>query len=104
MNRPARPVEVALTASTVVLLTACGSGGGDGSSCDRQVHIDDGGSGVPFYRVDERGASTKNRRTGKVTTTSGKPESVLRYRARPDRTSQGVWKNVSLTTVAGGCG
>jgi hypothetical protein len=69
-----------------------------------QVHINDTGSGVLFYCVDEREASTKNRKTGKVTTTPDKPESVLQYRARLDKTSQGVWKNVSLTTVAGGCG
>ncbi|WP_328552949.1 MULTISPECIES: hypothetical protein [unclassified Streptomyces] len=68
-----------------------------------QVHINDSGSGVLFYCVDERKASTKNRKTGKVTTTPDKPESVLQYRARLDKTSQGVWKNVSLTTVAGGC-
>lgn len=69
-----------------------------------QVHINDSGSGVLFYCVDERKASTKNRKTGKVTTTPDKPESVMQYRARLDKTSQGVWKNVSLTTVAGGCG
>ncbi|MFF3450009.1 hypothetical protein ACFYXJ_23070 [Streptomyces sp. NPDC002667] len=68
-----------------------------------QVHINDTGSGVLFYCVDERKASTKNRKTGKVTTTPDKPESVLQYRERLDKTSQGVWKNVSLTTVAGGC-
>ncbi|MFF8536217.1 hypothetical protein ACF07B_30380 [Streptomyces sp. NPDC015532] len=68
-----------------------------------QVHINDSGSGVLFYCVDERKASTKSRKTGKVTTTPDKPESVLQYRARLDKTSQGVWKNVSLTTVAGGC-
>lgn len=68
-----------------------------------QVHINDTGSGVLFYCVDERKASTKNRRTGKVTATPDKPESVLQYRERLDKTSQGVWKNVSLTTVAGGC-
>lgn len=68
-----------------------------------QVHINDSGSGVLFYCVDERKASTKNRKTGKVTATPDKPESVLQYRARLDKTSQGVWKNVSLTTVAGGC-
>lgn len=68
-----------------------------------QVHINDSGSGVLFYCVDERKASTKNRKTGKVTTTPDKPESVLQYRERLDKTSQGVWKNVSLTTVAGGC-
>ncbi|WP_328671991.1 hypothetical protein [Streptomyces sp. NBC_00328] len=70
---------------------------------DPQVHINDSGSGVLFYCVDERKASTKNRKTGKVTATPDKPESVLQYRARLDKTSQGVWKNVSLTTVAGGC-
>ncbi|MFE4703558.1 hypothetical protein ACFRIC_41545 [Streptomyces sp. NPDC056738] len=217
MNRPARLVVAALTASTALLLTACGSGGGDDSSSDKikgadadgkkasasapassptaqdgagrpkitlskdfqanfqgwtnsdpklqailddgreelrskyaaiiesnpdsdavafynsgtsltsarqwiksftdtddgligevtvynpQVHLNDTGSGVLFYCVDERKASTKNRRTGKVTTTPDKPESVLQYRERLDKTSQGVWKNVSLTTVAGGC-
>ncbi|MFI0962507.1 hypothetical protein ACH4S8_14060 [Streptomyces sp. NPDC021080] len=69
-----------------------------------RVHINDTGSGVLFYCVDERKASTKNRKTGKVIDTPDKPESVLQYRERLDKTSQGVWKNVSLTTVAGGCG
>ncbi|MFE9810038.1 hypothetical protein ACFYRN_09015 [Streptomyces sp. NPDC005227] len=70
---------------------------------DPQVHINDSGSGVLFYCVDERNASTRNRKTGEVVTTPDKPENVLQYRARLDKNSAGVWKNVSLTTVAGGC-
>ncbi|MFG2346761.1 hypothetical protein [Streptomyces phaeochromogenes] len=70
---------------------------------DPQVHINDTGSGVLFYCVDERGASTKNRKTGKVTATPDEPDSVIQYRARLDKTSQGVWKTVALTTVPGAC-
>ncbi|MET9759783.1 hypothetical protein ABZ016_12095 [Streptomyces sp. NPDC006372] len=65
--------------------------------------ISDTGSGVLFYCVDERQASTKNRKTGKVVKTPDKPESVLQYRTRLDKTSQGVWKTTSVTVVAGGC-
>lgn len=68
-----------------------------------QVHINDTGNGVLFYCVDERKSSTKNRRTKKVTHTPDKPESVLQYRVRLDKSAKGVWKTVSLTTVPGGC-
>ncbi|MEH0416876.1 hypothetical protein [Streptomyces sp. B21-083] len=34
MNRPARLVTAVLTASAALLLTACGSGGGDDASSD----------------------------------------------------------------------
>jgi hypothetical protein len=216
VNRPARLVVVALTASTALLLTACGSGGGDDSSSDKikgagaggekdsasasapaspgsaerpkitlskefqanfegwtnsdpklqailndgreelrskyaaiiesnpdsdtvafynsgtslasarewiksftdtddgligkvtvynpQVHINDTGSGVLFYCVDERKASTKNRRTAKITTTADKPENVLQYRNKLDKNPQGVWKTTSSTVVPGACG
>ncbi len=70
---------------------------------DAQVHINDTGSGVLFYCVDERKASTKNRKTGKVVSTPDKPESLIRYRVRLDENAQGVWKTVSLTTVPGAC-
>jgi len=70
---------------------------------DPQVHINDTGSGVLFYCVDERKASTKNRKTGKVINTPDKPEHVLQYRTRLDKTSQGVWKTVSATVVPGAC-
>ncbi|WP_434594748.1 hypothetical protein [Streptomyces sp. A5-4] len=69
-----------------------------------QVHINESGSGVLFYCVDERKASTKNRKTGEITATPDNADSVLQYRARLDRTSQGVWKTVSLETVPGACG
>ncbi|MGV9964521.1 hypothetical protein ACWDU3_11415 [Streptomyces olivaceus] len=70
---------------------------------DAQVHINDTGSGVLFYCVDEREASTKNRATGKVIDTPDKPESLLQYRVRLDETPQGVWKTAALTTVPGAC-
>lgn len=70
---------------------------------DPQVHINDTGSGVLFYCVDERKASTKNRKTGKTIATPDKPESLVQYRVRLDKNTQGVWKTVSLTTVAGAC-
>ncbi|MCF3129487.1 hypothetical protein [Streptomyces olivochromogenes] len=69
-----------------------------------QVHINDSGSGVLFYCVDERKASTKNRRTSKITTTPNTNEHVLQYRTRLERTAQGVWKLVSLNVVPGACG
>ncbi|MFD7242464.1 hypothetical protein [Streptomyces massasporeus] len=70
---------------------------------DPQVHLSDTGSGVLFYCVDERQASTKNRRTEKVVRTPDKPESLIQYRLRLDKSSEGVWKTTSLTTVPGAC-
>ncbi|OUC98588.1 hypothetical protein [Streptomyces swartbergensis] len=70
---------------------------------DPQVHISDTGSGVLFYCVDERQASTKNRKTKKIVNTPDEPESLIQYRLRLDRSSQGVWKTTSLTTVPGAC-
>ncbi|MFI6855859.1 hypothetical protein [Streptomyces sp. NPDC050416] len=40
MNRPARLVTAALTASAALLLTACGSGGGDEASSDKIAGAD----------------------------------------------------------------
>jgi Asp-tRNA(Asn)/Glu-tRNA(Gln) amidotransferase A subunit family amidase len=71
---------------------------------DPQVHINDTGSGVLFYCVDERKASTKNRRTAKITTTADKPENVIQYRNKLDKNPQGVWKTTSSTVVPGACG
>ncbi|MFD5818427.1 hypothetical protein [Streptomyces sp. NPDC127038] len=71
---------------------------------DPRVHINDTGSGVLFYCVDERKASTKNRRTAKITTTADKPENVIQYRNRLDKNPQGVWKTTSSTVVPGACG
>jgi hypothetical protein len=71
---------------------------------DSQVKINDTGSGALFYCVDERRASTKNRKTGKVVKTPDKPESVLQYRTRLDKNSAGVWQTTSVTVVPGGCG
>ncbi|MEU6080137.1 hypothetical protein [Streptomyces sp. NPDC047108] len=68
-----------------------------------KVLISDNGSGILFYCVDERQASTKNRKTGKIVKTPDKPESVLQYRTRLDKTSQGVWKTTSVNVAAGGC-
>ncbi|MFD8236982.1 hypothetical protein ACFV20_34530 [Streptomyces sp. NPDC059696] len=70
---------------------------------DPQVRLGDTGSGVLFYCVDEREASTKNRKTNKVVKTPDKPESLVQYRLRLDKSSQGVWKTTSLTTVPGAC-
>lgn len=68
-----------------------------------KVHVTDNGAGVLFYCVDERKSSTKNRKTNKVTHTPDSPDSVLQYRARLTKSSQGVWQTVSLETVPGGC-
>ncbi len=70
---------------------------------DPQVSVGDSGSGVLFYCVDERQASTKNRKTGDVTRTPDKPESVIQYRINLDRTSRGVWKAASVNVVPGAC-
>jgi hypothetical protein len=70
---------------------------------DPQIKINDTGSGALFYCVDERRASTKNRKTGKVVKTPDKPDSVLQYRTRLDKTSAGVWQTTSVTVVPGGC-
>lgn len=70
---------------------------------DPQAHLSDTGSGVLFYCVDERQASTKNRKTNKIVNTPDKPESLIQYRLRLDKTPQGVWKTTSLTTVPGAC-
>jgi hypothetical protein len=70
---------------------------------DPQVHVNDTGSGVLFYCVDERKASTKNRRTGAITATEDKPENVLQYRTRLDKSPQGVWRITSSTVVPGAC-
>lgn len=40
MNRPARLVTAALTGFAALLLTSCGSGGGDDSSSDRSAGAD----------------------------------------------------------------
>ncbi|MGW0987467.1 hypothetical protein ACWD46_14755 [Streptomyces sp. NPDC002486] len=71
---------------------------------DPQARLSDTGSGVLFYCVDERQASTKNRKTNKIVKTPDKPESLVQYRLRLDKSSQGVWKTTSLTTVPGACG
>ena len=47
MNRPARLVTATLTASAALLLTACGSGGDDGSSSDDIKGADTGVSSTP---------------------------------------------------------
>ncbi|WP_369365105.1 hypothetical protein AB5L52_18720 [Streptomyces sp. CG4] len=53
--------------------------------------------------MDERKSSTRNGQTGKVVRTPDKPESLIQYRQRLDKTAQGVWKVTSVTTVAGRC-
>ncbi|MGX5214894.1 hypothetical protein ACWKT3_40500 [Streptomyces violaceus] len=56
-----------------------------------------------FHCVDERQAST-NRKTKKIVKTPDKPESLVQYRLRLDKSPpQGVWKTTSLTTVPGAC-
>lgn len=47
MNRPARLVTAALTASAALLLTACGSGGGADSSTDKIKGVDQVASSTP---------------------------------------------------------
>ncbi|MGW2294029.1 hypothetical protein [Streptomyces violaceorubidus] len=71
---------------------------------DPQVSIGDSGSGVLFYCVDERQASTKDRKTGEVTKTPDKPESVIQYRINLGKSPQGVWKAESVNVVPGACG
>ncbi|MFI6561574.1 hypothetical protein [Streptomyces sp. NPDC050534] len=68
-----------------------------------KVLISDSGSGALFYCVDERQASTKDRKTGKIVKTPDKPENVIQYRTRLDKTSQGVWKLTSVNVVPGAC-
>ncbi|WP_328327108.1 MULTISPECIES: hypothetical protein [unclassified Streptomyces] len=68
-----------------------------------QVQINDTGSGVLFYCVDEGKAYTKNRKTKKVTGTPGDVNPKLQYRTTLNKTSQGVWKTVSLKTARGAC-
>ncbi|MEV0323316.1 hypothetical protein ACIBKX_11970 [Streptomyces sp. NPDC050658] len=70
---------------------------------DAKVHVADNGAGILFYCVDERKASTKNRKTKKVTTTPDSPDSVLQYRTRLTKSAQGVWQTSSLETIPGGC-
>jgi Asp-tRNA(Asn)/Glu-tRNA(Gln) amidotransferase A subunit family amidase len=70
---------------------------------DPQVQLSDTGSGVLFYCVDERQASTRNRKTEKIVKTPDKPESLVQYRLRLDKSSAGVWRTTSLTTVPGAC-
>ncbi|MFE7671402.1 hypothetical protein ACFU5N_04215 [Streptomyces albidoflavus] len=71
---------------------------------DARALLSDTGSGVLFYCVDERQASTKNRETGKIVKTPDTPDSVLQYRTRLDKTDQGVWKTTSVTVAKEGCG
>ncbi|MFE1147105.1 hypothetical protein ACFW42_08240 [Streptomyces albidoflavus] len=71
---------------------------------DARALISDTGSGVLFYCVDERQASTKNRETGEIVKTPDTPDSVLQYRTRLDKTDQGVWKTTSVTVAKEGCG
>ncbi|MFE0130545.1 hypothetical protein ACFWY6_02950 [Streptomyces sp. NPDC059037] len=68
-----------------------------------KVNVNGKDTAVFFYCVDERKASTKNRKTKKVTATPDTPDSVLQYRARLTKSKQGVWQTVSLETVPGGC-
>ncbi|WP_405751610.1 hypothetical protein OHA44_24135 [Streptomyces sp. NBC_00144] len=68
-----------------------------------QVQINDTGSGVLFYCVDEGKAYTKNRKTKKVTGTPDDVNPKLQYRTMLNKTSQGVWKTVSLETARGAC-
>ncbi|WP_406139471.1 hypothetical protein [Streptomyces sp. NBC_01089] len=67
-----------------------------------QVQINDTGSGVLFYCVDEGKAYTKNRKTKKVTGTPDDVNPKLQYRTTLNKTSQGVWKTVTLETARGG--
>lgn len=68
-----------------------------------QVHVSNEGFGVLFYCVDEGKASTKGRKTGKVTGTPEGTDARLQYRMRLDRTAQGVWKTTTGETERGAC-
>lgn len=70
---------------------------------DPQVHISNEGFGVLFYCVDEGKASTKDRKTGKVTGTPKGTNSRLQYRMRLDKTEQDVWKTTTAETERGAC-
>ncbi|MEU5956974.1 hypothetical protein [Streptomyces sp. NPDC047525] len=76
---------------------------GEVKAYNPKVNVSSKDAAVFFYCVDERKASTKNRKTKKVTATPDTPDSVLQYRARLTKTKQGVWQTVSLETVPGGC-
>ncbi|MGW7085635.1 hypothetical protein ACWGH2_19385 [Streptomyces sp. NPDC054871] len=76
---------------------------GEIKAYDPKVHVSGKDAAVFFYCVDERKASTKNRKTKKVTATPDTPDSVLQYRARLTKSQQGVWQTVSLETIPGGC-
>ncbi|MEW1924684.1 hypothetical protein [Streptomyces sp. NPDC088360] len=76
---------------------------GEIKAYDPKVNVSGKDTAVFFYCVDERKASTKNRKTKKVTATPDTPDSVLQYRARLTKSEQGVWQTVSLETVPGGC-
>ncbi|WP_405944537.1 hypothetical protein [Streptomyces sp. NBC_00932] len=65
--------------------------------------ISDTGSAALFFCVDERKSSTKNRKTHKVVHTPDEADSVLQYRAKLQKSGQGVWKTVYVDTIAGGC-
>lgn len=76
---------------------------GEVKAYNPKVNVSGKDAAVFFYCVDEREASTKNRKTKKVTATPDTPDSVLQYRARLTKSEQGVWQTVSLETVPGGC-
>ncbi|MGW5868007.1 hypothetical protein ACWFRJ_38345 [Streptomyces sp. NPDC055239] len=76
---------------------------GEVKAYDPKVNVSGKDAAVFFYCVDEREASTKNRKTKKVTATPDTPDSVLQYRARLTKSEQGVWQTVSLETRPGGC-
>ncbi|MEU4997755.1 hypothetical protein [Streptomyces sp. NPDC021622] len=76
---------------------------GEVKAYNPKVNVNGKDTAVFFYCVDERKASTKNRKTKKVTATPDTPDSVLQYRARLTKSKQGVWQTVSLETVPGGC-
>ncbi|MEV0118142.1 hypothetical protein AB0H77_33695 [Streptomyces sp. NPDC050844] len=76
---------------------------GEVKAYNPKVNVNGKDTAVFFYCVDERKASTKNRKTKKVTATPDTPDSVLQYRARLTKSKQGVWQAVSLETVPGGC-
>ncbi|MFD3667196.1 hypothetical protein [Streptomyces sp. NPDC058672] len=70
---------------------------------DPQVHVSNEGFGVLFYCVEEGKASTKDRKTGKVTGTPKGTNSRLQYRMRLDKTEQDVWKTTTAETERGAC-
>ncbi|MGW5866077.1 hypothetical protein ACWFRJ_28270 [Streptomyces sp. NPDC055239] len=75
---------------------------GKGHVFQPQPRISPDGSGTLFYCVDESKGSTKDIKTGEVTTTPAKNALVL-YRTKLSKTDDGVWKTTMVQTEQGAC-